>query len=121
MEEIVCPKCHSNQVSANQKGFSTGKAVLGNIAGGALLGAGMGMAGSNRIIVTCLKCGNQFKAGDGSIKTTNELGDVSIEKQVYIDKEKAKNRKIAMVGLIILIIIIIAIAVFFNSLGANNS
>ena len=116
MEEVVCPKCHSNQVSSNQKGFSSGNAIAGNMIGGAVLGVGMGMMGSNQIVVNCLKCGNQFKAGDGSIKETDDNGNVTIEKQVYVDKNKAQGKKIAWVGIILLIIIFIAITMFFNSL-----
>lgn len=116
MEEIVCPKCHSNQVSSNQKGFSTGNAIAGNMIGGAVMGMGMGMVGSNKIVVTCLKCGNQFKAGDGSLKATDANGNVTIEKQVYVDKDKVQGRRIALVLFIILIVIVVAIMMFFNSL-----
>jgi hypothetical protein len=28
--EVVCSKCHSNQLSANQKGYNTGAAVIGS-------------------------------------------------------------------------------------------
>ena len=116
MEEIVCPKCHSNQISLNQKGFSTGNAIAGSMVGGAMMGMGMVMVGSNQIIVTCLKCGDKFKAGDGCIKTTDDNGNVTIEKQIYIDKNKEQGKKIAGVLLIILAIIILAIMWFFSSL-----
>ena len=116
MEEVVCPKCHSNQVSSNQKGFNSGNAIAGNMVGGAVLGVGMGMMGSNQIVISCLKCGNQFKAGDGSIKATDDTGNVTIEKQVYVDKNKAQGRTGALVCFILLIIIFIAIKMFFNSL-----
>lgn len=57
---VYCPKCYSTQVTANKKGFSIGKAAAGSlIAGGVLLGA----VGRNKIEVTCLKCGHQWKAG----------------------------------------------------------
>lgn len=116
MEEVVCPKCHSNQVSSNQKGFNSGNAIAGNMIGGAVMGVGMGMIGSNQIVVTCLKCGNQFNAGDGSIKATDDNGNVTIEKQVYVDKNKAQGRTVALVCFVLLIIIFIAITMFFNSL-----
>lgn len=62
---VRCPKCGSSQLSANKKGFSLGKAV----AGGALLvpiaGVATGMIGKNKIIITCLNCGKQFKPGNG--------------------------------------------------------
>lgn len=57
---VYCPKCYSTQVTANKKGFSLGKAAAGTlIAGGPLLGA----IGRKKIEVTCLKCGNKWKAG----------------------------------------------------------
>ena len=57
---VYCPKCYSTQITANKKGFSLGKAAAGSlIAGGVLLGA----VGKNKVQVTCLKCGNQWKAG----------------------------------------------------------
>lgn len=57
---VYCPKCYSTQITANKKGFSLGKAATGSlVAGGVLLGA----VGKNKIEVTCLKCGNKWKAG----------------------------------------------------------
>ena len=57
---VYCPKCYSTQITANKRGFSLGKAAAGTlIAGGALLGA----VGKNKIEITCLKCGNKWKAG----------------------------------------------------------
>lgn len=61
--EIKCPKCGSNQLTADKKGFSGTKAV-----GGAILSGGIGILagtiGSNKIIITCLACGHQFKPGE---------------------------------------------------------
>lgn len=61
--EVCCPKCGSNQITANKKGFSGKKAV-----GGAILTGGIGILagtiGSNKIVITCLNCGNQFKPGE---------------------------------------------------------
>lgn len=59
-ESVFCPRCGSAQLTANKKGFTLGKAV----AGGLLLGpAGLlgGFFGSNKVIITCLKCGHQWK------------------------------------------------------------
>src|SRR5258708_1376521 len=62
-EEIKCPKCGSNQLSANKKGFSGTKAV-----GGVILTGGIGLLagtiGSNKIKITCLACGHQFNPGE---------------------------------------------------------
>lgn len=59
-EPIRCPVCDSTQLTANQKGFSLGK----SIGGGLLLGpVGLlgGFIGSNKVVITCLKCGYKWK------------------------------------------------------------
>lgn len=59
-DPIKCPRCGGSQIAANKKGFGLGKAV----AGGFLLGpVGLlgGFLGSNKIKITCLKCGHQWK------------------------------------------------------------
>jgi len=61
---IQCPKCKSTQLTANKKGFGLGKAA----AGGLLLGpVGLlgGLFGSGKVKITCLKCGNVFRPGEG--------------------------------------------------------
>lgn len=57
-----CPKCHSTSLSANKKGFGVGKAVIGASVAGPL-GLVAGNLGSQKVKVTCLKCGHQFVAG----------------------------------------------------------
>ncbi len=61
-DEIRCPKCGSSQLTANKKGFSGKQAV-----GGAILTGGIGLLagtiGSNKINITCLACGHQFRPG----------------------------------------------------------
>lgn len=61
--EICCPFCGSTQITANKKGFGVGKAAAGAILTGNIIGASAGMIGSNKIIITCLKCGKQFSPG----------------------------------------------------------
>lgn len=63
-ELIKCPKCGSTQLSAGNSGFGLGKAAAGGLLLGpiGLLG---GFIGSNKVIVTCLNCGKQWKAGQG--------------------------------------------------------
>jgi len=60
---IRCPKCGSDQITANKKGFGVGKAIAGDV----LLGpVGMlaGGVGRNKVLITCLSCGKQFKPGE---------------------------------------------------------
>lgn len=67
--EVRCPKCGSNQLTTNRKGFSGKKAV-----GGAILTGGIGLLagtiGSNKVKITCLACGKEFKPGEGRSITT---------------------------------------------------
>ena len=60
--EVHCPKCGSSQLTAHKKGFSGKKAVVGGLLTGGL-GLMAGTIGSNRIIITCLACGNEFRPG----------------------------------------------------------
>lgn len=56
---IQCPKCGCTQLHTDKKGFSVLKA-----AGGMLLipgGIFWGLHGRNKIVITCLKCGNKWK------------------------------------------------------------
>lgn len=56
-----CPKCNSFQTTYNKQGFSAGKAIAGVLlAPGGVL---WGFHGKNKIVITCLKCGHQWKAG----------------------------------------------------------
>lgn len=70
-DEVVCPKCGSNQLSANKKGFSGQKAVAGVVLTGGI-GLLAGTIGSNKIKITCLNCGNQFNPGEKRIVSHNE-------------------------------------------------
>lgn len=60
-EVIHCPKCRGTQISAHKKGFGLGKAVVGTVTFGLLAGAGFGMVGKNKIYLSCMHCGNQWK------------------------------------------------------------
>lgn len=60
--KIRCPKCGSEQLTSNKKGFGAGKALAGGMIAGPL-GLFAGAIGKNKIEITCLKCGNRFKAG----------------------------------------------------------
>ncbi len=60
---IRCPKCGSDQITANQKWYSAGKAVAWAVLTGwiGLLGW---FIGSKKVKITCLRCGNVWNAGD---------------------------------------------------------
>lgn len=64
--EIKCPKCGSTQLTANKKGFSGKKAVVGGLLTGGV-GLLAGTIGSNKVKITCLACGNVFNPGEGKV------------------------------------------------------
>ena len=61
-QAIKCPKCGSTQITANKRGFGVGDALFGAALTGGI-GLFAGFLGSKKVIVTCLKCGNQWQAG----------------------------------------------------------
>jgi hypothetical protein len=89
-DEIRCPKCNSNQLTANKKGFSGKKAIAG-----ALLTGGVGLLagtiGSNKIRITCLACGHVFKPREGS--TNAAIKTVVEEKPSKLDELEKYNEE----------------------------
>lgn len=59
----ICPKCGSSNIHADKKGFSMKKGLVGGILLGGY-GLLAGTVGSNKIRLTCLDCGCQFKPGE---------------------------------------------------------
>lgn len=90
-EQIRCPKCGSTQIHAEKRGFKTGRAVAGGIVTGNIIVAmTAGGIGKNNIELTCLKCGNKFKPGEGISFKHVEPTEVRISKGSarYIDQEQ---------------------------------
>lgn len=69
---IGCPKCSSTQITANKKGFSGGKAVTGALLTGGV-GLLAGLHGKDKVVITCLACGHNFKPGEGKKIKTEEV------------------------------------------------
>lgn len=65
-EYLCCPKCHSRELHTEHQGFSGGKALAGAVLFGNM-GILAGTIGSKDVRITCLKCGNHFKAGEALI------------------------------------------------------
>jgi hypothetical protein len=62
-DPVCCPRCGSTQISANKRGWNLTS----------------GMIGSNSIVITCLKCGKQFKPGPQlSLEQKVIIGIVSV-------------------------------------------
>ena len=69
-EYLCCPKCGSRELHAEHKGFSGGKALAGALITGGI-GLLAGTIGSRDTQITCLKCGNKFKAGEAKVVRNN--------------------------------------------------
>lgn len=69
-EYLCCPKCGSRELHAEHKGFSGGKALAGALVTGGI-GLLAGTIGSKETQITCLKCGNKFKAGEAKVVRNN--------------------------------------------------
>lgn len=70
-EYLCCPKCNSKELHSEHKGFSGGKALAGALLTGGI-GILAGTIGSKDVQLTCLKCGNKFKAGEAVSVKANE-------------------------------------------------
>ena len=101
--KIKCPKCQSDQLTAQKKGFSATKAV-----GGAILTGGIGLLagtiGSGKIQITCLSCGHQFKPGEDLI---------GLQKKEHKEEERRKTEAKAMKSPLYWIILISFFAIIF--------
>jgi len=62
-KKMLCPKCYSDQLTSDKKGFSAGKAIVGGLLVGPLGLAG-GLLGSKKLVIYCVACGHKFKPGE---------------------------------------------------------
>lgn len=65
-EYISCPKCGAKDLYSNKQGFGAGKAIVGGLIVGPL-GILAGGINSNKILLTCQGCGNQFKLNEARV------------------------------------------------------
>lgn len=79
-EYLCCPKCGSRELHSEHKGFSGGKALAGALVTGGI-GLLAGTIGSRDTQITCLKCGNRFKAGEAVVK---KPGDDSVSEEAMV-------------------------------------
>jgi hypothetical protein len=61
---VQCPECLSNQTTFTNQRFGVGKAAVGVVLTGGI-GLLAGGIGRNKIIITCLNCGHQWRVGGG--------------------------------------------------------
>lgn len=88
---IGCPKCGSTELHAEKQGFSGKKALVGAVLTGGI-GLLAGTIGSKNVNITCMKCGNKFKAGEGKTvkKVTFPTSFIMDEKVLDRLKEGSK-------------------------------
>jgi len=91
-EYLCCPKCGSQEIHAERKGFSGGKALAGALVTGGI-GLLAGTIGSNETQITCLKCGKRFKAGEAkTVKiNNNDLSEGSEDENTIVELTKTKG------------------------------
>jgi len=114
MENIKCPKCGSTQLTTDKKGFSGKKAVAGAVLTGGI-GLLAGTIGSNKIIITCLSCGNQFKPGE-DMDAKNEKREKQHELNAKISNSPLYKKTLKVIlGLFVVLILIIIFSTMSTS------
>jgi hypothetical protein len=103
MQQVVCPKCHSGQVSA----------ILKDTAG---VLPGSSVFADEVVDIMCLQCNNHFRPGYGVVKTTDRNGN---EKIVNPKKEAIRKEKIGMLVVMFLVLLIIVLVWRFNWLAPH--
>lgn len=93
--EIKCPKCGSTQLTANKKGFSGSKAIVGGLLTGGI-GLFAGFHGSNKIQITCLSCGETFKPGQGNSYQEVKLDFSTLPKSTTTIKKEIKSEPLKL-------------------------
>ncbi len=58
-EPVRCPKCKSNQIHFEKKGYGIGKGLVGLVALGPL-GLAAGAIGKDKLLSICIKCGHKW-------------------------------------------------------------
>ena len=95
-EYLCCPKCGSRELHAEHKGFSGGKALAGVVLTGGI-GLLAGTIGSRDTQITCLKCGNKFKAGEAKVvRNAPSATDATAEEAEIMDKVNTKGKRSAV-------------------------
>lgn len=62
-DKLRCPKCGSDSIITNKKGFSVGKAAVGAFVAGPI-GLAAGGIGGDDIMCTCGTCNHKFKLSE---------------------------------------------------------
>lgn len=95
---VVCPKCKSEQLTTNKKGYSAAKGVAGAVLTGGI-GLLAGLHGSSDIEVSCINCGHTwnpkkvYEANKQKEKKLEVLAANKIKKDFYAAVERGNEDK----------------------------
>jgi hypothetical protein len=105
-KEVVCPRCHSDQITSNKKGFSTSDILLKGLV--------LGASEANSVVITCLLCGARFQPGTGAVKVTRDDGATFISDPFKVDQAELKNKNkttyLIAAGVILFMIVVVALS-----------
>jgi len=111
--EIHCPKCGSTQITATKKGFSGKKAVVGGLLTGGI-GLLAGTIGSNKIMITCLACGHEFRPGQTNTANTAIKKETPVK---VISISDYRRTRVFIIVFVIIFLIFSIIAISSESWG----
>ncbi|KQM51515.1 hypothetical protein ASE55_19745 [Chryseobacterium sp. Leaf201] len=89
---IICPKCNSEQITLQKKGFGFGKAIAGIFIAGPL-GLLAGTLGANKIQVHCLNCGNKWLHNNLHKTITASIPQKKQSKHESLPKDKTEEER----------------------------
>jgi DNA-directed RNA polymerase subunit M/transcription elongation factor TFIIS len=109
--DVHCAKCGSSQIMATKKGFGVGKAAVGAVLLGPV-GLVGGMISSNQLLLSCMKCGNQWEPS----KITSE-NEKDIQHHVTIGKIEISTLKEMILTFFYIIIFLGGFGVALTAIG----
>lgn len=113
-DKLYCPSCGSSQLTANKKGFGTGKAVTGAILTGGI-GLLAGFIGSGDIKVTCIKCGRKWNPGE--LRTTPMSEEEIQQEKEREEKAYERSAGCAQTFIIVGILAMVLMVLYASTLG----
>lgn len=91
-EKLKCPKCNSTQLTADKRGFNTGKAVVGAVLTGGV-GLLAGLHGKDNIVIYCMSCGENWKPSEYNDKVQRAINNRKVKDDFDKLKRKQEYRK----------------------------
>lgn len=77
-DELNCPKCGSQHIHAEKRGFNMKRGLALGLTIAPGIGLVGGFVGASKIWLTCLKCGYRFRPGDAKkvaeVQSAFEIG-----------------------------------------------